>query len=874
MSAPELMTGVSAITTPAGTPVEASPLLPDHLVPLSDDWAVWRWVGVRGGGFPVSQASMIAAPATTAAADVRLARGEDVERLRQEAIRATRTELARLDVVESRRERRRLDHLLDHLRNLDPTRLIVLPPSMVERFPALVAACASVQAAHDDYRAAFTREMEGIADELCTLGRSDRFREALLWQNRTVVYTALEPLQTHRSRGERRNAKQRMYEQLLVSYLLRYTTKNDTIGFFGPIGWATLSRAHDGLIVRPGPRLLADRNLYFEGWAIDALVAALVKDPRLEPWFLPRRAHTIDIDAGMLIPMDGPPIPLSRADEALLLACNGDTTVRELTAHISADPSLESSTEADVPARLREFRARGWITLTIAVPMEVHPDRTLARLLRRIDDEQVRACALGPLQEMQEAGARIAAAAGRPADLDAALGALDETFTRLTGAAPTRDGGTTYGARTLVYEDCRRDLDVIIGNDVLAALTPPLELMLTSARWVTLETATRYASIFTTMYRELALAAGSDTIPLAGFLDRTLGFVLGKRKEGPAFGVQAEFQRRWERLLDPPADRARVEYSSEQLRPLVEAAFAAPGPGWQSGRYHSPDVMIAAQSAEHVARGDYLLVLGELHMGTNTLGCPVFLEQHPDGDALRRAAAIDVPGPRLEPIVPKFFWPGQAARVLTTLIAPTDYRLELSPDPSGADPSRVLPVSRLCVTQVGDHVVVRTRDHRLEFDLATAMAQLLSWLVIGKFKLLPPRAHQPRLTIDRLVVAREAWSFAPQEMPFAFERDEVDRFLGARGWLRQHHLPRDVFVRVPTEKKPFQVDFTSPASVNILSKAVRLSAEDKSPTSCVTLSEMLPAKHETWLIDRDGHRYTAELRFVAVDRRPRVPMTM
>jgi hypothetical protein len=336
-----------------------------------------------------------------------------------------------------------------------------------------------------------------------------------------------------------------------------------------------------------------------------------------------------------------------------------------------------------------------------------------------------------------------------------------------------------------------------------------------------------------------------------------------------SFDVQAEFQRRWERLLDVPADRSHVEYSSEQLRPLVEAAFSAPGPGWQFGRYHSPDVLIAAPSAEHVARGEYLIVLGELHTGTNTLGCPVFLEQHPDGDALRRAAELDLPDPRLEPIVPKTFWPGQTARVLVSLVSSKDYRLELCPDPSGADPSRVLPVSGLLVATDGDRLVVRTRDGALAFDLPTVMAQLLTWLVISKFRLLPPRVHQPRLTIDRVVIAREAWSFAPNEMAFAFERDEADRFLAARRWARQRALPRDVFVRAPTEKKPFYVDFTSPACVNIMSKIIRRSAEGGAATSPVTLTEMLPGKNDTWLIDRDGNRYTSELRIVAVDSRSR-----
>jgi hypothetical protein len=865
VSAPELVTGVSAVTTAEGAPVDSSSTLPDHLVRLSGDWAFWRWVAIRGAGFPVSQSSVLAAPQAAAAADVRLEREEHVRRLCHEALDAIRAERDGLEDS----ERNRAHDVVKRLHKIDPTRPLV-PRAIEERFPALAAACAAVHAAHDDYRAEFARGVEAVVGGLCTLAQDDRFREAMLWQNRGAVHRALDPMRVRGSNSDRRNSDQRRNEQLIAAYLLRYTTKNDTIGFFGPVGWATLSEAHDGLIVRPGPQLLAERDVYFESWGIDALAAALASDPRLEPWLLPRRAHTIDVGSGALLSATAPPVALSRGDEALLRACDGDATVREIATRITTDPSLELTTEADVLARLREFRDKEWIALTIAVPMEVHADRTLARLLRRIDDEEVRAFALGALEEMQDARARVAAAAGRPVDLDAALGALEQTFTRLTGTAPTRAGGQTYAGRTLVYEDCRRDLEVVIGRDVLDALRSPLELLLTSSRWLTFEMAARYMSTFTGIYRQLAQAAGTGTIPFAGFLNRALEFVLRDRKSGPSYDVEAEFQQRWERILDPPADQSRVEYSSDQLRPLVDAAFDAPGPGWPFGRYHSPDVLIAAQSAEHVARGDYLLVLGELHTGSNTLGSPVFLEQHPDRDALRRAVAIDLPEPRLEPIVPKFFWPGQSARTMPTLVSPDDYRLELCPDPSGTDPSRVLPVSRFCIAQVDDRLVVRTRDGLLEFDLQTVMAQLMTWLVVARFNLLTPRVHQPRLTIDRMVVAREAWSFTPKEMTFAFERDEADQFLGARRWARKHDLPCDVFVRVPKEKKPFQVDFTSPVCVNILSKAVRLSADDESPASRVTLSEMLPAKHESWLIDRDGHRYTTELRFVAVDQRSRV----
>ena len=96
-------------------------------------------------------------------------------------------------------------------------------------------------------------------------------------------------------------------------------------------------------------------------------------------------------------------------------------------------------------------------------------------------------------------------------------------------------------------------------------------------------------------------------------------------------------------------------------------------------------------------------------------------------------------------------------------------------------------------------------------------------------------------------------------------RSEADRFLGARNWRLQHRLPERAFYRVPVEDKPTFVDFSSLAYVNILAKAIRRSAS--TVDSSITFTEMLPDQSQLWLRDAENHRYTSELRIVAVDRR-------
>lgn len=76
--------------------------------------------------------------------------------------------------------------------------------------------------------------------------------------------------------------------------------------------------------------------------------------------------------------------------------------------------------------------------------------------------------------------------------------------------------------------------------------------------------------------------------------------------------------------------------------------------------------------------------------------------------------------------------------------------------------------------------------------------------------------------------------------------------------------PRFLFVRIAREPKPLYVDLASPVYVDILAWLAR--AADR-----IDLSEMLPTHDQTRLADRQGRRYTCELRAVAVDPEPRRP---
>jgi hypothetical protein len=110
-----------------------------------------------------------------------------------------------------------------------------------------------------------------------------------------------------------------------------------------------------------------------------------------------------------------------------------------------------------------------------------HTEDELRVALERHADASVRARGLAALGSLE--AARDAVAAASPDELDEALAGLDAVFVELTERDPTRNPGMAYGARTLCYLDCLRDLDVTMGPGFVEEVAPALEVLFEAGRW-------------------------------------------------------------------------------------------------------------------------------------------------------------------------------------------------------------------------------------------------------------------------------------------------------------------------------------------------------------------------------------------------------
>lgn len=833
--------------------------LPKHLAKVpGEQWAFWRWICLRGAGFPAAWPQPFAAPhAAAAAAHVFSLEEQAAEKIKA-AIAAFRLSLQQATDESSRKLLQRALKQLNKGRVPEPTG--TANDLLTQEIAKLLSEAKETEA---QFTSQFQSDVQEVSAKIREIAGDPRFRQAVLLQNRAAFRRVLHSFSARDGQPAKRGFKERQNEELIASYLQRYCLKNDTIGFFGPVGWAKIVSSKDHLKVEPGCNLVSKSSIYFENWCIEALAEKMSAIKSLRPWIAPRLLPFFRLE-GKALHAGETVSTLSPLHAAILRGCSGESTAREIAQAVIAISEYGIKTEGQVYGILQGYSARGIISWAFEIPYCLHPEKKLRELLERIEKEELRRPLLAELEKLELCREKISQADGHPEQLDLALDELDTTFTQLTSRSPTKSAGAMYAARTLVYQDCRRDVKVEIGPEIVAGIGVPVALLLNSARWFTYQAAALYRDEFSNIYDELARKNKGGPVELLPFWARIEPLIFDPVRR--LFNnVMPEFQSRWEKVLQACWDEHRVEYTSEKLKPLVDSMFAIPIAGWQLARYHSPDVMIAASSVDAIRRGDCMFVLGEVHMAANTIRFSFAASQHEQPEELFSAFQSDLPEPRAVPVPPRH-WPRITNRTSLVLVSPKDHHLEVSSLPvANAPRSRIVPVSAFAVQPSEEGLIVRSWDGSLKFDIIEFLGELLSSAAIEMVKIVRPRPHVPRITIDKLVVVRESWSFAASELEFIRPEAEHERFLQASRWRGRHGLPRFVFVRVPVEVKPFYLDFESPIYVEIFIKMIRRMLASDSHEGRVTLSEMFPTPEQVWLPDANGQTYTSEFRMVAWD---------
>lgn len=576
------------------------------------------------------------------------------------------------------------------------------------------------------------------------LARQGRFAEAVQWQNPGLVrnwfgayrHSVLAagdhcadavPL----SRRDQR-------ETLLATLAQRYCAKNETIGFFGPVAWARLDTGTATTTVHGSGRIRS-RTACLEWHAVAAIAAAAAADEDLRAVLPVRRHPLVSVSDGRILGPRGPYTPRTSLAAEIVTA---------LAAPAAPGRLREKAGGAGFEAALDALVADGIVARDLPVPVGDRPEELLAERLEALGDVPARMVWLARLAEVRAALGAVGDAAGDAEELARAMTELDLVLGAVTGAR--RDGRTGRYGRNAAYEDCRADLDVIVGADLLGALREPLALLLRSARWLVTETGHEVLAALRPVHERLARAGGPvtlNTLVLAG------ADVLSGAPGTAVHHVAADFRARWAEVLGLLDGNGKLD--SAAARPLVEAMFPGNGaPVWQAARQHSPDIMVRARRD-----GTLQWVLGELHLALNTLENRPFRSQSDDAAELLDAARADFPLGRIVPL-----WPASSPEVTSRTYPPLALDLPDTYDYwsyakdeghwAGREP---WPGSLLHVVADGKALHVTPAGGSWRRPLGEFLGEFLTALVADRFQLREPQPYTPRLMIDDVVVERETW---------------------------------------------------------------------------------------------------------------------
>ncbi|WP_342374574.1 lantibiotic dehydratase family protein [Myxococcus stipitatus] len=679
-----------------------------------------------------------------------------------------------------------------------------------ERFAEWNTRAAAAQEAEAGLAAALERELPAVESQLATLCREPRFLEAVASSSPPVAKDLLA------GRGGSRVRRQ------VASYLQRLCAKNETMGFFGPINYGQVDpEAPTGVSLKwSGPETLVGRNTFAASWWVQGVARAIAFDPDIASWLVPRRKAFAEMPARKTGPV---PVSAEELLPRLVELADGTRTLSALASSLGVAPGL--AREA-----LRLGCDKALLTHQLEVPTAVHhPVDDLAERVAALPGAGARRHVEG-LSSVLALMARYGAAdaSGKMALQDACARRVKELWGVVppTERGPASESHNFYQDRLALREECGGDLRIEVrgerARELETRLAPALAWM-SEAGWRTREAArvavAQRVGARTVPFWKVAATTADVPVPL----DTSVAELL-------AMGIS-------------DAGASSVELGSVEL------------PAWDTSRtlplITSVDLLVGARDVEAWGRGEYTLVMGDIHDTALVWGWA--LQFHPSR-AKVESAMVRAMGvlPRAVPLVtvlpsrrtgllPSEF-PGPVVELGGVSARAAAWRIPLDDLFVESDGKS----ARLVSKRLGSEVCLYNGELDSAVHTAFSLPRIRSLRVsMGD--------HTPRLTLGGVVVQREQWRLdaAAREALLACKDDRARLRVAVSLWDARG-LPTCVFAKFKGERKPVLVDVRSPPLLRVFLNLLE-QKED------VLLSEMLPGPEQLWLRGPQG-RHTVELR--------------
>jgi hypothetical protein len=666
----------------------------------------------------------------------------------------------------------------------------------------------------------------------------ERVQEAIYLSN-PGVYASLERYLLRNESTELNNSVVRKLERRLVAYLQRLCTKNETQSFFGPINYGHLIPTQkEALQLRCGSVALPQRCTFFSQWMVEALAATISAEPEFQPYLRPRRETSCLLlrDRRLVFPINGRTQVLDERAAWLFENANGQRTVMDLAQGLS-----ESWTTTWL--RLEQLQRWRAIVLHLLVPGDTsEPLSYLQHWISELPESTTRShweeifCHLRTLAD-------AFASAAFPERISI-LEQMEAVFTSACGQKARRGAGEMYVDRSLLFEECRGNLEhCVIGGSLARKLTCNLQPILDL--WYT------YALLQAQHDQHIAHQLWQRLHSVSGHAVSFLAYLRAAQQEIEQGRFLEKNPCTW--WLQKLSDLVRAKSDGHRAR-LCSTDLPLVARERKQHTYTSPDVMIAAQNISSIQAGEYQIILGEGHSQPLLLVFPTghFLDAE-QRDELKAILAAKLSE---EGTLTAQLRGTRTSKIFAYML--TDTQIELRPF---YPDTRAIPIAAVEIRELDGSLVLWAQGHyiRLHSPLKRFSEEFdpLSPFTFSSVR--PPvldlGEHTPRIEIDDIVCQRERWVLPTDPVKTHGARGG-ELFLKVWRWKERYGLPQEVFVRTAHEPKPVYIDFCNYFLDELL---CHLADED----DFLEVSEMLPASHQMWLKQCDGH-HSCELRMMAV----------
>jgi hypothetical protein len=581
--------------------------------------------------------------------------------------------------------------------------------------------------------------------------------------------------------------------------------------------------------------MVAEREVYVERWVAEVLAKLISSTPEVFPHLPLKLADDVQIrESEAIFLSTGKAVPITAEEWELLRSCEcglGEGL---------AGPLVESLLDSRVLVR------------ELQVPISPYPFEALRRQVQSWPGTPGALRWAAKLQEIENGRAAFE----RATDLETRQAAL-EAITRSVmdaGAHGHRDSQALYASRLPINEDCRLKVRRLTLGE------PMIEQMLEDlAPWYELwrDIAGLYTTRLHAALNHVWMTLGERPVPLPVFLRACAAKAMPIQSTGGTgllAELEEEIQQVWREQLGERWGQPVVQLT-EQDTSFIRSNFKFRR--MRSFDNMAPDVQIVAPDAKSLSKGDWSLLLGEIHPDFTKwqhgmfLWCP---------DKAGYATDFDGQGGHDPAVVVGSYYPFFTTAHTTLCIFPYDHGWSFVGVP-GPPESKSIRSADALVTVTEDDVLVVYQDRVLGSLLNTWNTALNT----HRIELRGGRNHSPRLRIGRAIVQRETWTLQPDEdLCKAAEAGGYEAFAAFRRFRHQHGLPENIFVRgcLPRlafhkDAKPVFMDFRNPLLAEVFSKLATRFRK-------LSIAEMLPRIEDCWLQAPDGNHYSCEFRTVVM----------